>query len=137
MTTVDAADDLPEAPDDYAIVGAFLDGERVNAQQLRRALDDPHARDYLVELLTLRQVIGAHASYATAALAPAAPTRTHGWWPAVAAVLAIATAAGGYAIGERRPAPTSVSDGAPSRIEIVSAGQPSRAPQPTQIIQLI
>jgi len=41
---------------DYAEIDALLDGEPVDKQALRAALDDPGARDYLVETLQLRQI---------------------------------------------------------------------------------
>ena len=42
----------------FEVVAAFVDGERVDAQTLKAALAQPDARDYLAELLALRELIG-------------------------------------------------------------------------------
>lgn len=40
------------------VISTFLDGERVEPDDLKRALESPEGRDYIVDLLTLREAIG-------------------------------------------------------------------------------
>ena len=43
--------------DTYEVIAAFADGERVDADALKQALGDPAGRDYLVDVLALREVV--------------------------------------------------------------------------------
>ncbi len=45
--------------DNFAVIAAFADGERVEAEALKAALGDADAREYLVDLLALRQIVQA------------------------------------------------------------------------------
>ena len=82
----------PTAPEPvaepYAVVEAFLDGEAVDPQRLRHALDEPAVRDHLVDLLVLREGVRAitPGSWSTRARRQAAPgcdgsrPRRPCWW---------------------------------------------------------
>jgi len=43
--------------DPFEVIAAFADGERVDPDALKGALSDPEGRQYLVDLLALRQVV--------------------------------------------------------------------------------
>ena len=83
---------------DLDTVAAFIDGERVDTDALKRALATDEGRDYLVELVAMRElIVGPSAPAAT--LAPA-PTRSTSWRNLVAAAaVAMAVGMAGYAAG--------------------------------------
>lgn len=78
----------------FEVVAAFVDGERVDAQALKLALAQPDARDYLADLVALRELIG-HSSVASA-VAAARPSRR---WLIGAAAAVVLSLGGGYALG--------------------------------------
>ena len=41
----------------YEVIGAFLDGERVDGDALKRVLADESGRDYLIDVLALRAIV--------------------------------------------------------------------------------
>ena len=43
--------------DMYEVIAAFADGERVEASALKEALADPAGREYLTDLVALREVV--------------------------------------------------------------------------------
>jgi hypothetical protein len=105
-----------------AIVEAFVDGERVDTQALKAALAQPDARDYLAELLALRELV-AHSGSASAQAA-ARPSRR---WLIGAAAAVVLSLGSGYALGlgsglAPRPDGSAVSGGV--------------APQPTRVIEV-
>lgn len=129
--------------DAFEIIGAFVDGERVNTEALKDALATDEGRQYFVDLALLREMTLAdgHApTFGTGAAAtrPAAVSSSPvasgraGWIAPVAAAAAIVIAlTGGYAAG-RHAVPTN--DG--HEQEIASAGPSRPAPAPTSIIRL-
>lgn len=122
---VTPATPLPAA----ALVDALLDGEPVDTRALRDALEDPGAREYLVDALVLRQLTHEMAPMTLAAATPRAPRREPWRWIASAAVLAL-VAAGGFFAGHRHDivAPI-VESSAPPDVS-------PPAPVPTKIIRL-
>jgi hypothetical protein len=46
--------------DTYEVLAAFADGERVDADALKHALGESCGRDYLIDLLALREVVQQH-----------------------------------------------------------------------------
>ena len=120
-------------PSDLSTVAAFLDGEPVDTAALKRSLATPEGRDYLVDLLVLRQSVARMAPIAVVRPTPR-PERSIRRWAVAAAVLLLASAAS-YAIGARARfvAPAGA---ARSSIEAVIDLPPSAAPKPTQIIRL-
>jgi hypothetical protein len=113
------------------VVAALADGERVDPAALKIALDDPGVRNYLVDLIALRQAV------ATAGHLP--PTRARerrrlyssvGWLSAAAAILVSLTA--GYLAGQR----TVQTAPAPSVETVVDMGTSAAAPKPTRVISL-
>jgi hypothetical protein len=114
------------------IIGAFIDGERVDPVALKRALSEAGGRDYLVDLLALREIAGDIVPFASSA-PPARPLGfLSGWATAAALLLCIG---GGFILGERvnrtsAPAVTPVA-ARPAR-----PGPAVRAPEPTRVIRL-
>ena len=103
------------------IVAAFVDGERVDAQALKSALAQAEARDYLADLIALREVMAQGGS------TPAPAARPSRRWLIAAAAAVMLSLSGGYALGLRL-AGTATSDGS------VVANTP--APQPTRVIEV-
>jgi hypothetical protein len=113
------------------IVAALADGEPVDAKGLRNALDDPAVRDYLVDLVSLRQAVG-HIT---------APPTSHrrerrslwsavGWVSAAAAILVSMMA--GYVAGHQTSQPLP----APAVETVLTIENTSAPPRPTRVIPL-
>ena len=110
------------------VVEAFLDREPVEAAALERALAHADGREYFIDLLVLRGLVG----NAPVAAAPPSPRLRRGhsvWWLAAAAALVAVGTTGGYLAGRVTDRP-SVS----SRVE--QAGITPAAPAPTHVIRL-
>ena len=93
--------------DPFELIAAFVDGERVDPDALKLALCDPAGRDYLVDLVALRQVVQASEP---ASVARARPRSSRLRWAAAAAA-AIALAGTVYVTSsqsDRPPAPDRV-----------------------------
>jgi hypothetical protein len=120
-----------QAPEPYAVVEAFLDGEAIDPRRLRAALDEPSVRDHLVDLLVLRE--GVRAITPGAWIGSRAQTRsaTLRWLAAAAAVFMALSA--GYYTGQRTVAAASGPGGGETIVAVESA---PAAPQPTQVIKL-
>ena len=58
MTSGDERDSAELNQHSYLAVAALADGEPVDPAALKVALDDPAVREYLVDLVTLRQSVG-------------------------------------------------------------------------------
>jgi hypothetical protein len=130
MTTTEIS--LPEP---FAVVDAFLDGEQVDALASKHALATADGRDYLVDVLALRQ--SAAGMGPTSFPVPASERRrTLAQWAAAAAAVALLAAALGYVVGERAGLSTDVA-AAPRTVEaVIDFSETVRAPEPTQVIRL-
>jgi hypothetical protein len=113
------------------VVAALADGERVDPAALKVALDDPGVRNYLVDLIALRQTV------ATAGDLPPARGRERGrlyssigWLSAAAAIVVSLTA--GYLAGQR----TVQTAPAPSVETVVDFSGSASAPKPTRVVSL-
>lgn len=102
------------------VVAAFVDGERVDAQALKAALAQAEARDYLAELLALREVVAQNGAPVVAA------TRPGRRWLIGAAAAVVLSLGGGYALGLRGGAAKTSDDAVAS----------ANAPQPTRVIEV-
>lgn len=80
---------------DLKTIAAFIDGERVDPHALKSALTHDQGRDYLVELVAIRELM-ATPTMTVAAPKPTGPTRA--WWIVSAAAVLLAIA-GGIAVG--------------------------------------
>jgi hypothetical protein len=118
------------------IIDAFIDGQRVDGDALKRALADPDGRTYMVDAWLLREAIQedeTHASYAVTRPAWRSAKPAPRWLVAAAI---IGSLLGAYATG-RITAPQSPLAVAPPTVTVVA--QPSQAfpvPAPTRVIQL-
>jgi hypothetical protein len=105
----------------FDIVAAFVDGERVDAQTLKAALVHAEARDYLAELLALREIIAQTGPSPT--VVGARPSRR---WLVAAAAAVVLSLGGGYALGLRLGS-VQVDRGSVTE---------TAAPKPTRIIEV-
>jgi hypothetical protein len=115
------------------VISTFLDGERVEPGDLKRALESTEGRDYLVDLLTLREAIGGLGPFAAVPRKPA-PVWTLLRGSAAAAILILALA-GGYIAGHRGSAPADPANGT-SESQVLAITSAPSAPKPTQVIKL-
>jgi hypothetical protein len=111
------------------VIEAFIDDERVDVEDLKEALAKPEGREYLIELLALREVV--------AGKLPAAPTRSvprrgFRWLTLAAACVAVASVSVGYSVGRYRGEPGA---SVPSQgvLQVVRQVSP---PSPTSVIRL-
>ena len=110
--------------DPLEIIAAFVDGERVDPEALKTALETPEGRDYLVEMIALHEVV-------THELIPpaVAPARPSSRWLLAAAAAIVLSLAGGYSLGHRAtPADGNAALSAPSADAV--------APPPTRVIEV-
>lgn len=132
-------------PNVEEVIGAFIDGEPVDAHDLRQALSAGEGREYLIDMLALRglvapcgvPVLSATTDHPRSMEAPAQPSRRPRlfWTAAAAALVAVSTMAG-FAAGR-----LSLPDAAPDRPSITVLAAPPPAfsidvPPPTRVIQL-
>ena len=127
--------------DRIEIIAAFADGEDVAAEDLRAALATDEGRDYLIDVLALRRLVGDPISVQVGrpsrAGAPAGRPAYMGWLTGLAAALVVASATGGFFVGRQMTAPTQVSNAAPA--VTVQATPPELlipAPSPSRVIHL-
>ena len=105
------------------VIGAFIDGERVDAGALRAALAIEEGRAYLVELAAMREIVAMPLVTATATPSERSSMRSAKFLVAAAALIAIAGATGftlGRTVVERRLA--------------IERAEVNKAPQPTREI---
>jgi hypothetical protein len=110
------------ATNSFEVIAGFVDGERVDPIALKSALASSEGRDYLVEMVALREVVGQDG--ATTEIARARPARR---WLVGAAAAILLSLGGGMALGHRI---ASRDDGA------VAGAADVAAPQPTRVIEV-
>lgn len=115
------------------VIAAFVDDERVDTDALKRALALPEGREYLVELLAMRELVAVPIDRAL--IEPATKRSPSRRWAlaAAAVVLLAASSSGGYFAGYRfggrtRPIETAAPAVAPDTA--------TAAPRPTTVIKL-
>jgi hypothetical protein len=122
------------------VIAAFADGERVDTSQLRTALADEAGREYLIDLIAMREMLGQTQGETTDegtpwASAPARPSaRTIRRMTGLAAALALAVGLAGYAIGQQRSQVVPVAVLPPLEADVIVSLE--AAPAPTQVIRL-
>ena len=114
------------------VIDALLDGECVEQQALRLALDDEQARDYFVEALALRQMAAEMGPTRFAVPGrPASPVVRGIRWLAAGLILAV-SAGTGYIYGQQSRAEAPAS----GVVEVVLDHQSAPpAPEPTRSIR--
>jgi hypothetical protein len=128
-------DPIQAADDGLEVISAFIDGERVDGHALRRALEAADGRDYLVDLLALREALADPHAPPAAASRPG-PRRLGGVRPVAAAAVALLALAGGYLAGQQGVDRTAVGARSEPRAETVVMMPAPAAPTPTQVIKL-
>jgi hypothetical protein len=135
MTQDDMNEPAPFEPADvesaHSEIDALLDGELVDKDALRLALDQADARDYLVDALLLRQMTRElePARFAIPGT-PRSPFARGMRWLAAGVVLAVSAGAG-YAYGQG-----SRIDTPPGLVEVTFDNNPAPpAPEPTRSIR--
>ena len=107
--------------DQFLIIEAFLDGDRVDADALKAALAREDGQDHLIQMLALREVVGGREAFPIAA----AHHSPIGRWLAIAAVVALSVI-GGYALGHQTGRASAPSVGGPNET----------APTPSRVIEI-
>jgi hypothetical protein len=113
------------------VVAALADGEPVDAAALKVALDDPAVREYLVDLIALRQSVGTMSELPPVQWRERRSFLSRAGWMAAAAAVVISLA-GGYVAGQR----TVQAAPAPSLETFVTMGPTVAAPKPTRVVTL-
>jgi hypothetical protein len=114
------------------ILAALADGERVDPAELRVALEDSAAREYLVDLIALRHAVGEMPAASAAVAQARRPRVSHSKWLAAAAAVVISLTAG-YFAGQRTAAQTL---SGPMIETAVDLGDAAIAPKPTHVVPL-
>ena len=121
--------------DHHDVIGAFVDNEPIEAEDLAAALATPDGRDYLIDLLVLRGLVADGGGALTRSAGAAKKTSRYAFWlPAVAAALLTLGAGGGYLAGRVLSNHPSVSAPVASDSEISTPG--AVAPAPTHVIRM-
>ena len=110
---------------DFEVIDAFFDGERVDSAALKAALASGAGRDYLVDVMALREITTEQLPQLSSSVNGGARPRSR-WFGVAAAVLA--SLAGGYVAG--RHAGTPASSASPG-----TASSATTAPAPTSVIR--
>lgn len=130
MTRDDGRESVEANEESYLVVAALADGEPVDAAALKGALDDANVREYLVDLIGLRQSVGTLSGPPVQWRERRSVLSRFGWVAAAAAVIVSLTA--GYVAGQR----TLQAAPAPSVETFIDFGTSASAPKPTRIVQL-
>jgi len=116
----------------YLVVAALADGEPVDPDALKLALEQSAVRDYLVDLMALRQAVGVVAADGDVRWRERQSIWSRrGWLTAAAAVLLSLTA--GYVAGQRSGVQAAA---APALETVVHLPGAPAAPRPTRVISL-
>jgi len=118
--------------DNFEVIAAFLDGERVDPTALEHALASKEGREYFVDIVALREMTVERASDAPVVLTRAA-TRPVPWMRRVAAAAAVLVCVVGAFVVGQRTADVPAADR--SRVPATSASRPVSAPSPTAVIR--
>jgi len=118
----------------FDIIAAFVDGEHVSPDALKTALADADARDYFVDLLSLREA----SRQLDAVAAPIKITRPVRPWLRLAGAAAGLTAAigVGYVAGNRTTLARGAGDVPATAETIIDLSTPAPLPPATRVIKL-
>ena len=115
--------------DAYEVIGAFVDRERVDPEALTAALATDDGRQYLLDLVSLREMIADEVPQTGLVRRDRSAAR----WLSMAAAIVV-TLGAGYVMGQRHGAEVAVvTMPSPVVIELV---RPISAPSPTKVIRL-
>ena len=131
MTEDEQSPDTSGVPAGYSEIDALLDGEAVDRNALRAALDDSAARDYLLDALLLRQLTHDMGPSRFAALGtPRGSLVRTARWVAAGVILVVGVSVG-YNQGQRSKRALA----SRGSVEVVLDDIPRPAPEPTSLIR--
>lgn len=131
MTEDEQGPDTPVASPGHSEIDALLDGEAVDKNALRTALDDSAARDYLLDALLLRQLTHDMGPARFAALGtPRGSLVGSARWLAAGLILVVGVSVG-YIQGQRSKRALA----SRGSVEVVLDNIPRPAPEPTTLIR--
>jgi len=122
----------------FDILDAFVDGERVDPAELKRALSEPEGRDYFVDAWLLRDNVQEEMAHDPAAPPMRVVPHRRQPWMLAAAVAAVALVAG-YAVGLKYGAPRQSAPPIVAPVPVnLTPGTPRSfpVPAPTRVIRL-
>jgi hypothetical protein len=126
--------DVANRQEQFEGIAAFADGERVDTPALREALADEAGRDYLIDLVAMREILaGTTGTSGTTGTTGTRQDRRRAL-TGLAAVLAMAIGLAGYAIGQQRSQVVPVAVLPPLEADVIVALE--APPPPTQVIRL-
>ena len=131
MTNGDERDSAELNQHSYFAVAALADSEPVDPAALKAALEDPAVREYLVDLITLRQSVGMMSEQLPVQWRERRSFLSRAGWMAAAAVIVISLTAG-YVAGQRTVEPAA----APSVETFVDFSGSTSAPKATRVVPL-
>ena len=131
MTSGDERDSAELNQHSYLVVAALADGEPIDPAALKAALEDPGVREYLVDLVTLRQSVGMMSEQLPVQWRERRSFLSRAGWLAAAAAIVISLTAG-YVAGQR----TVEAAAAPNIETFVTIGATVAAPKPTRVVTL-
>jgi hypothetical protein len=121
--------------DHQDVIGAFVDNEPIEAEELAAALATPDGRDYLIDLLVLRNLVAEGGSRLTrSVVVPKKTSRYVFWLPAVAAALITIGVGAGFVAG--RLLSNHVTPSAPVSDSADISTPAVIAPAPTHVIRM-
>ena len=136
--------------DPFEIIAAFADGEHVDANELKLALANENGREYLVDVLALRRLMGdpdgrlrsesfgGPSRFRSESFnEPKSSSHGHRWFAGLAAALVVASATAGFFAGRKSSVVTAVPTEPPA--VSVQATPPELlipAPSPNRVIRL-
>ena len=118
----------------FELIAAFADGERIDTNALRAALADDAGRDYLIDLIAMRELVRQTDELPSAALTPGDSRSWSRSMTGLAAALAMAVGLAGYAMGQQRSQLVPVAVHPPLEADVVVSFE--APPSPTQVIRL-
>jgi hypothetical protein len=121
--------------DHHDVIGAFVDNEPIEAEDLAAALATPDGRDYLIDLLVLRGLVADGGSRLTrSAVVPKKTSRYVFWLPAIAAALITIGVGAGFIAG--RLLSNRATPAAPASDSADISTPAVVAPAPTHVIRM-
>jgi hypothetical protein len=131
MTNGDERDSAELNQHSYLAVAALADGEPVDPAALKAALEDHAVREYLVDLISLRQSVVTMSEQLPVQWRERRSFLSRAGWMAAAAAIVISLTAG-YLAGQR----TVQAAPAPSVETFVDFSGNASAPKPTRVVPL-
>jgi len=116
------------------VIDAFVDGERVDSEAIKRALADPEGRAYLVDAWLLREAMQEDQARTAAAAPQARSARPAQRWLIAAGIAA--GLIGGYATGRTTGRSTQLPAAPPATTAVVQPSPAFPVPAATRVIQL-